>query len=263
MTAQANAAPGALRNLLFQAAYWSTSIVVAVLSLPMLLWPNRKPLMAWIRLYSRAMVFWMQAICGVRLEVRGRERVPEGGCIIASKHQSWGDGYCMFSQFDDLSFVTGDHLEKLPLVGSILRKMQAIVVASCGGTESRAALMDEDMLSARQQGRRILIYPEGRLVPVGHYMPYRKGVFHMYEAYGCPVVPVATNLGLFWPLDAWRLRPGLAVNEFLEPIPPGLPKAEFMALLHDRIEKASLALLPADFPLPENREIPHSKTEAA
>ena len=262
--AEAFAQPASrLRNLLFQAAYWSTSTVVAILALPMLAWPSRKPLMAWIRLYSRLMVFWMRAICGVRLEVRGRENLPEGGCIIASKHQSWGDGYCMFSQFDDLSIVTGDHLEKLPLVGAILRKMQAIVVASCGGAESRAALMDAELHKARSEGRRILIYPEGRLTPVGHYMPYRKGVFHMYEAYQCPVVPVATNLGLFWPLDAWRLRPGLAVNAFLEPIPPGLPKAEFMAALHDRIETGSLALLPDGFPLPENREIPHQTSEAA
>ncbi|MBK8457061.1 MAG: 1-acyl-sn-glycerol-3-phosphate acyltransferase [Phyllobacteriaceae bacterium] len=219
--------------------------------------------MAWIRIYSRLMVFWMRAIGGIRLEVRGRANIPEGGCIIASKHQSWGDGYCMFSQFDDLSFVTGDHLEKLPLVGSILRKMQTIVVASCGGAESRAALMDDSMQLARAEGRRILIYPEGRLVPVGHYMPYRKGVFHMYEAYQCPVVPVATNLGLFWPLDKWALSPGVAVNVFVEPIPPGLPKDEFMALLHERIETASLALLPEGFVMPENREIPHQKNEAA
>lgn len=247
--------PGRAGNWLFRAAYWIVSILTAVLALPLLLWPTRKPLMAWTRLYARLMVALMRATNGVRLEVRNKALVPDGACIIAAKHQSWGDGYCMFSQFEDLAFVTGDHLEKLPLVGSILRKMQAIVVASCGGTESRAALMDEGMLSARQQGRRILIYPEGRLVPVGHYMPYRKGVFHMYEAYGCPVVPVATNLGLFWPLDKWTLRPGVAVNEFLEPIPPGLQKAEFMALLHERVETASLALLPIGFPIPENREI--------
>lgn len=251
------------RNILFQAAYWMTSIVVAILALPLLLVPGRRPLMIWIRLYSRLMVFWMRAICGIRLEVRGKERVPEGACIIASKHQSWGDGYCMFAQFDDLAFVTGDHLEKLPLVGWILQKMQAIVVASCGGAESRAALMDTELVQARTQGRRILIYPEGKLVPVGFYMPYRKGVFHMYEAYRCPVLPVATNLGLFWPLDKWTLRPGVAVNAFLEPIPPGLPKAEFMALLHDRIEAASLALLPEGFALAENREIPHQKNDAA
>ncbi len=254
--------PGLAGNRLFRAAYWIVSILTAVLALPLLLWPTRKPLMAWTRLYARLMVALMRVTNGVRLEVRNKALVPDGACIIAAKHQSWGDGYCMFSQFEDLAFVTGDHLEKLPLVGWILQKMEAIVVASCGGPEVRARLMGDEMEQARLQGRRILIYPEGRLVPVGHYMPYRKGVFHMYEAYGCPVVPVATNLGMFWPLDDWALRPGNAVVEFLTPIPPGLDKDTFMSVLHERIETASLRLLPPGFPIPENREIPHTANGA-
>jgi 1-acyl-sn-glycerol-3-phosphate acyltransferase len=247
-----------MRNVLFQAAYWTTSVIVALLSVPLLLWPGRKPLMAWIRLYSRTMVYWMRTIAGIELDVRGRGRVPEGASIIAAKHQSWGDGFCMFAQFDDLAFITGDHLEKIPLLRHILRKIGAIVVASCGGVESRARLTSEGIASARTQGRPILIYPEGRLVAVGHYMPYKKGIYHMYQAYGCPVVPVATNLGLFWPKDEWNLRSGTAVVEFLEPIPPGMEKDAFMQLLHDRIETASLALLPRDYPVPEVREIEHA-----
>ncbi len=247
-----------MRNALFQAAYWTTSVIVALLSVPLLLWPGRKPLMAWIRLYSRTMVYWMRTIAGIELDVRGRGRVPEGASIIAAKHQSWGDGFCMFAQFDDLAFITGDHLEKIPLLRHILRKIGAIVVASCGGVESRARLTSEGVASARTQGRPILIYPEGRLVAVGHYMPYKKGIYHMYQAYGCPVVPVATNLGLFWPKDEWNLRSGTAVVEFLEPIPPGMEKDAFMQLLHDRIETASLALLPRGYPVPEVREIEHA-----
>ena len=79
----------------------------------------------------------------------------------------------------------------------------------------------------------------------------------MYEAYACPVVPVATNLGLRWPTDAWDLNPGPAVVEFLKPIEPGMEKDSFMALLQDRIETASLALLPEGFKVPENREWIH------
>ncbi|MGL4404938.1 MAG: lysophospholipid acyltransferase family protein [Notoacmeibacter sp.] len=207
--------------------------------------------MRWIRGYSRLMVFWMRAIGGIQLEVRGTQ--PKGASIIAAKHQSWGDGFAMFSQFEDLSFVTGDHLEKMPLVGSILRKMGAVVVASCGGVESRTKLTDKGVSKAKSEGRPVLIYPEGRIVPPGLYYPYKKGVFHMYEAQNCPVVPVATNLGLFWSKDDWNLRPGLAVVEFLEPIAPGLAKDEFMALLHERIETASLKLLPGDFVVPRER----------
>lgn len=246
-----------MKKFTFQIAYWVTSIITGIIALPLLIWPSRKPLMKWIKIYSSIMIFWMEKIHGIKLEVRGRDHVPDGACIIASKHQSWGDGFCMFSQFDDLAFVTGDHLEKLPLVGTILRKMEAIVVAQCGGAESRAKLMDTEMEKAREQKRRILIYPEGRLVKVGYHGPYKKGVFHMYEAYGCPVVPVATNLGLCWPSDAWDLSPGNAVVEFLKPIPPGLDKDSFMALLQDRIETASLALLPESFEVPKDREWIH------
>jgi 1-acyl-sn-glycerol-3-phosphate acyltransferase len=253
-----------LRKPLFIAAYWATSVATALLALPLLLWPNRRPLMRWIRGYSRLMVHWMRLIGGVTLEVRGRHRVPDGACIIAAKHQSWGDGFCMFSQFDDLSFVTGDHLEKMPFVGSILRKMGAVVVASCGGVESRARVTEDGIGRAKAEGRPILIYPEGRIVPPGMLAPYKKGVFHMQEAQACAVVPVATNLGLFWGKDDWGLKPGHAVVEFLEPIAPGLSKDAFMALLEDRIETASLALLPKGFILPENRTYrPVEEPEAA
>ncbi len=244
-----------MRTVLFQLAYWATSIVAGVLALPLLVLPGRGLLMRLMRLYSRAMVFWMRAIGGVELDVRGRDNVPDGACIIAAKHQSWGDGYCVFSQFDDLAFVTGDHLEKLPMVRHILRKMQAIVVASCGGPEVRARLLGEELGKARQEGRRILIYPEGQLVEPGYHAPYKRGVFHMYQAYGGSVVPVATNLGLFWTKRSWKLEPGTAVLEFLEPIPPGLEKDRFMSLLQDRIESASLALLPPGYPIPEQRVV--------
>lgn len=65
----------------------------------------------------------------------------------------------------------------------------------------------------------------------------------MYQSYGCAAVPVATNLGLRWPQQSWRLTPGDAVIEFLEPIAPGLEKNTFMARLEAAIEDRSIALL--------------------
>lgn len=245
-----------IRTILFQIAYWATSIFIGLVALPLLLVPGRAVLMWWLRLYARMMVFWMRHIAGVTIEIRGREQVPDGPSIIAAKHQSWGDGFAMFSQFYDLAFVTGDHLEKIPAVGWILRKMQAVVVDSCGGAEARQRLVDKELVQARAQNRRILIYPEGQLVEAGYHARYKKGVYHMYEAYGCPVVPAATNLGLFWQKREWALKPGTAVVEFLEPIAPGLDKEAFMAELQHRIETASLALLPDGFEIPDERQVP-------
>ena len=232
-----------LRNILFQIAYWLTSAFYVLTALPLMLLPSRRPIMFWILIYTKTMLFWMHWIAGVRLIVRGRENIPAGPCIIAAKHQSWGDGFAVFSQFYDLAFVTGDHLENFPLVGGILRKMGAIVVDNCGGAFARARLVDEELTKAKSLGRRILIYPEGHLSPVGQQYRYKKGVYHMYQAYGCAALPVATNLGLRWPQQSWRLTPGDAVIEFLAPIEPGLNKETFMHRLEAVIEARSIELL--------------------
>ena len=235
-----------MRSVLFQVAYWLTSILFVLLALPLVLIPSRRPITAWITLYTKLMVLWMRHIAGIRITVEGRERVPAGPCIIAAKHQSWGDGFVMFSQFHDLAFVTGDHLEKFPLVGGILKKLGAIVVKNCGGPVERGKLMDEAMKKAKAENRSILIYPEGHLSAIGERHRYRKGVYHMYKDYDVPVVPVATNLGLRWPQQSKRLTPGPAAIEFLDPIMPGLEKEAFMLLLEDRIETRSIAMLPKD-----------------
>ena len=233
-----------MRPVFFKIAYWLTSIFFALGAVPFLLIPSRKPLMLWILFYTRTMCFWMEHVAGIRLEVKGKERLPDGPCIIAAKHQSWGDGFFMFSQFYGLAFVTGDHLEKFPLVGSILKKMGSIVVNNCGGPMERERLLAEAMEQARRENRRILIYPEGHLSAIGQKHRYRKGVYYMYKQYGCPVVPVATNLGLCWPQQSSKLKQGTATIEFLPPIMPGMEKEDFMHLLEDEIETKSLRLLP-------------------
>ncbi|EFL88676.1 acyltransferase family protein [Ahrensia sp. R2A130] len=242
------------RAHVFQALYWTTSILTVIIALPLLMIPGRKWLMIWLQRYARVMKCWMRVIVGVDIEYRGRENLPDGPCIIAPKHQSWGDGYSMFAKVNDLAIVTGDHLEKIPLVGLVLKKMQAVVVDSCGGATAQQKLVTEDLSRARAANRKILIYPEGRLGEPGYHFEYKKGIFHMYEAYQEPVIPVATNLGLYWPHMTFdQFTAGTGIVEFLEPIQPGLEKDEFMALLEERIETASLALLPDDFEIPEHR----------
>ena len=248
-----------MRNLTFRLLYLLTSLFFALTALPLLLLPGRRHLMIWLQKYSRVMVYWMRVVQNIEIEVRGKSIVPHKGCIIAAKHQSWGDGYAVFSEVPDLAIVTGDHLEKIPLVGFILRKMEAVVVDNCGGATARERLVDQELSRAKEKRRKILIYPEGHLAPVGYHYRYKKGVFHMYKAYDCPVIPVATNLGLMWPGEEWALKPGKAVLEFLEPIPPGLEKETFMQILEERIETASLALLPEDFELPKYRELEYDK----
>lgn len=238
-----------IRSALFQAVYWIVSIFFVLSATLLLLLPG-KVATQWIRLYARVMRAAMRVVAGVRVEVRGLENLPPGPCVIAAKHQSWGDGFIYLSAIDDLAFVTGDHLERFPLVGGILRKIGAIIVDNCGGAVARQRLVDVEMTAAAEAGRRILIFPEGHLAPVGRRFRYKRGVFHIYAAYRRPCVPAATNLGLFWPQQSFRLTAGVATVELLPALPVGLEKEAFMARLEAAVETRALALLgdrkPAD-----------------
>ena len=230
-----------LRSLAFRTAYLLTSTLFVLSALPLLLAPTRAPLARWIRFYARVMVCLMQTLGGAKVEVRGP--VPTEPVILASKHQSWGDGFVAFAAVPDLAFVTGDHLLRYPLLGPILRRLGAIIVSACGGPGSRDALTSDAMEAAEREGRSILIYPEGKLSPVGERARYRKGVYHLYARTGRAVVPIATDLGLRWPQARLRMRPGPCTVEFLPAIPPGLSKEVFMARLEEAIETRSLAML--------------------
>lgn len=231
-----------LRSTAFALAYWSLSLIYATAAALAALAPGRAATGWIIRRYVRRMVQAMRWLAGIRIEVRGRHRLPAGAFIIASKHQSWGDGFATYDQFDDLAFVTGDHLEKFPLLGTVLRKLGAIVVNNCGGHRARAALKTR-AAEAHAEGRKILIYPEGHLARVGEHFRYRSGVWHMYRDFDMPVVPLASNLGLFWPQQAFEKRPGVATLEFLDAIPTGLPKDEFMRRLEEAVEGRTAELI--------------------
>lgn len=231
-----------MRSFLFNIAYWVLSIFYATAAAVLAALPGRGAVTWALRRYCRRMLWAMHAFAGIKVEVKGKERLPEGAFIVAAKHHSWGDGFVMFANVDNLAFVTGDHLERIPLLSGILKKIGAIVVDNCGGPEARKALADS-AAAAHAEGRRILIFPEGHLAKAGERFRYRTGVFYMYRDFDLPVVPVATNLGLFWPQQAKTKNPGTATIEFLDPIPTGLDRGEFLSRLETTVETRTQELI--------------------
>ena len=231
-----------MRSFAFEVVYWILSVFYALACAVAAMFPGRGPLAWALRLYTRRMLWAMHWIAGIKVEVKGEDRLPEGAFIVAAKHHSWGDGFVLFAHVRNLVFVAGDGLERLPLLRGILRKFGAIMVYNCGGPEARRALA-EKAAAAHADGRRILIFPEGHLCKAGERFRYRTGVYYMYRDFGLPVVPVATNLGLFWRQQDFIKHPVRATVEFLDPIAPGLGRGEFLAALERAIEGRSQELI--------------------
>jgi 1-acyl-sn-glycerol-3-phosphate acyltransferase len=56
---------------------------------------------------------------------------------------------------------------------------------------------------------------------------------------------VALNSGLFWPRRTFMRYPGTLVVEFLDPVPPGLARDEFLTRISSVIEEATVRLVEA------------------
>jgi 1-acyl-sn-glycerol-3-phosphate acyltransferase len=231
-----------LRSILYGLWYYGMTAGLAILYIPLLALP-RSAIRAGIRLWAKLLIWGMRVIGGVRLEVRGLERLPQGvPVLLAAKHQSMFDIVPAFAYMPDALFVMKKELMRIPVFGWLNLKHGSIVV----DREGQANAMRKMIADARdrfKEPRQLLIFPEGTRRPVGAEPDYKPGVAGLYRDLNVACVPVATNTGAHISSSGVARSPGTVIYEVLEPIPAGLKRADFMRTLQDRIETASTALL--------------------
>jgi 1-acyl-sn-glycerol-3-phosphate acyltransferase len=230
-----------LRSLLFTAVFYVTSTVAAIAMTPLLLGPRRWVVIA-IGMWARVVTFFLRLICGVKVEVRGREFMPTGPALIAAKHQGMFDTVAPFTFLRDAAYVLKKELLIIPFYGWYSIKGGMISVDRSGHAAALKKLV-KDTRERMAEDRQVVIFPEGTRKDPGAEPDYKPGIAALYRDLGLPCTPVATNSGVHWPAHGFIRRPGTVVFQFLEPIPAGLKRGEFMKELEARIETASNALL--------------------
>lgn len=229
----------ALRSLLFVALFYLWSATIAILITPLLLAPRRWTLRA-LDVWARGVIALL-SICGIKVEVRGREHIPTGPALVAPKHQCMFDVFAQFTWLPDACFVLKKELMWIPFFGWYAQKARMIVVDRSGHAAALKKLV-RDAADRFENDRQLIIFPEGTRGEPGVAGDYKPGIAALYRELNLPVHPVATNSGVHWPKHGFLRKPGVIVFEYLEPIPPGLKRAEFMRTLEERIETASLKL---------------------
>ncbi len=229
-----------VRSLVYVALFYLWTALVAVVCTPLLLGPTRWTL-AMFGFWSRGVV-GLLPICGIKVEVRGRQHMPKGPALIAPKHQCMLDVFAQFGVLPSSCFVMKKELMWIPWFGWYAMKVKSIVVdREAGSTALRKMVREATGIFA--DDRQVVIFPEGHRMDPGAAPDYKPGIAALYREIDVPVHPVATNSGVHWPAHGFIRHPGTIVFEYLEPIQPGLKRAEFMRTLQDRIETASAALL--------------------
>ena len=237
-----------LLSLIFNIQMYLMLALVAVAFSPWALF-SRRGAFAASHFYARWVVVTARLLCGIRTEIRGE--VPQDEVIVAAKHQSFFDIIAIFDALPRAKFIMKRELIWAPFLGQYALKMGCIPVDR-GKRGAAIAKMKAVVEKGRASPGQLVIFPQGTRVAPGVIMPYKAGTGLLYQQLGQPCVPVATNIGVFWPKRGILRKPGLAVVEFLPRVPTGLPMSEFLARIETEIETHSDRLMAeAGFPLPK------------
>ena len=235
-----------IRSVVFIIQMYAAMAIMAVYYTPLAIF-RRDAAYDAVRTYCRYVRWSARWLVGLRSEVRGE--IPTGEVIIASKHQSFFDIILIVSEVPRPKFIMKASLVYAPILGWFALRIGCVPVNRGKRAEAIRQMM-RGVTAGDAPAGQLIIYPQGTRVAPGVDKPYKVGTAVIYEETGQTCVPAATNVGVFWPRQGLLRKPGLAVVEFLPPIPPGRDRNAFMEDLEREIETASDTLMrAAGFPL--------------
>jgi 1-acyl-sn-glycerol-3-phosphate acyltransferase len=229
------------RSVLFNVLFYLNLFAYLIAAVPTLAMP-RRAIVTMAKLWARTNLWLLRAVCGIAFELRGREKVPAGALLVASKHQSLWETFALLPLLDDPAYIMKRELMWIPFFGWYAWKAGMIPVDRNRGSQALAA-MNACARRELERNRQIIIFPEGTRRAPGAEPRYKYGVVHLYAETGVTCLPVALNSGLFWPRRSLRRNPGTIRVEVLDPIAPGLGKEEFAERLKREVEAATARLV--------------------
>jgi 1-acyl-sn-glycerol-3-phosphate acyltransferase len=226
-------------SIIFIVQMYLAMLVLAIVYAPWALLSSKGALAA-CHAYCRWVIWSARVLVGLRSEVRGTP--PTDPVLIAAKHQSFFDILLIFSAVPRGRFIMKRELIWAPLLGQYALRIGCIPV-NRGKRGVAIKKMLAAVASGADEGGQLIIYAQGTRVPPGEKRPYKIGTGALYQELGQDCVPVATNVGVFWPKRSLLRKPGLAVVEFLPRIEAGKPLPEFMTQMEAAVETRSNALM--------------------
>ena len=218
------------RTILFAIVFYGASVVI-VLLVPLSALFGRRALIdhaqgwAWFHRWAT------RVLLGIETRTLGTPLAEPA--LYAAKHQSMFETLELALMLGAPVPVMKAELARIPIWGWAARRYGVIIVDRAGSGQAMRQMMREAR-TALDEGRSIVIFPEGTRVRPGEQPPLRPGFAGLYRSLGVPVVPVALDSGRLWPRKGPK-RAGTVTFRFGAPVPPGLPRAEAERLVHAEI----------------------------
>lgn len=219
-----------IRNVAFVLIFYGVSIPI-VIFVPLSALFGTKALIAYAQGWMRFHRWCTRWLLGIRTRYEGTR--PTGQVFYAGKHQSLYEPLELVGNLGAPAVIMRREFARIPIWGWAARRYGVILVDRTASSQALRQMIREAQ-KAHESGRSVMIFPEGTRVKPGERPELKSGFAGLYKMLGLPVVPIATDIGLLWPKKGLK-RAGVATFRFGEPIPPGLPRAEIEARVHDAI----------------------------
>lgn len=190
-----------------------------------------------IRSYLRNFILVLKKVCLVNFRIEGLRNIPKDRVgIVMCKHQSAWETLLLPLLFHDPAVITKKELLWVPFFGWGLALSDPIAI----NRKDRSSAMNQILKKGKKRlddGRWVLVFPEGTRVPPGTVGHYRLGGARLAAGTGYPIIPIAHNAGRFWPRRSFIKIPGTIKVVIGPPIEShGREPEELLRLTKDWIE---------------------------
>jgi 1-acyl-sn-glycerol-3-phosphate acyltransferase len=182
--------------------------------------------MQWLR-----MAMWgSRHILGIKVQVEGDQYLDRSNVILLSKHQStWETFFYPTYLKHEMCYVFKREILFVPFFGWGIWLLDMIHINRSKGKEAFEGVVTQG-IEKLQQGRWIVMFPEGTRIPPGKQGKYRSGGVRLAQRTGATIIPVAVTAGEHWPKKPFVKTPGLVKVSFGPPIECGDRSIEEISL---------------------------------
>lgn len=219
----------AFRSLAFYVLFYGGSVLLVSLSVIAVIAQKR-----WLRTVVAKWGSWhlwcVQHVLGIEVVLDGE--LPTGPVLIAVKHEAFFEAIDTPRLFAFPAVFAKQELFSIPGWGYSALVYGLIPVARDEGAKTLRHML----ALARQrvdEGRPLVIFPEGTRVAHGTQPPLLSGFAGLYKLLRLPVVPIAVDSGHLY--HRMVKRPGRITYKVGEMIPAGLPREAVEARVHAAI----------------------------
>jgi len=130
-----------------------------------------------------------------RVEVQGRENVPEGACLVVSNHLSWTDTifilYALPRSPPVWTMANESSVFNTGWKRWLLPRLHVFPVRRSRGALDEEAI--DRVYSVLERGDRVMVFPEGAYGRDGRLRPLKDGIGYFALNSGKPLLPVAIS----------------------------------------------------------------------